>query len=91
MVQTCWIPSSHVPPRSSRRAELPWLSHDLSPVPTCFPVLSSKRGQLRVQVGSPEQTASGGGLGEGMKVVGEGVKGLGEGIRAVGGSRGGRG
>ena len=42
-------------------------------------------GQLRVQVAAPEQTASGGSLGEGVQVMREGVQGFDEHIVAEGG------
>ena len=52
-----------------------------------FPDSSSERGQLRVKISSPEQTASGGGVGENEKVMGEGVEGLVECFGAVSSGR----
>ena len=44
-----------------------------------------KRGELGVEVSTPEQTASGGGLGDDVQVLGEGVKSFGEGFGSEGG------
>ena len=50
-----------------------------------FPYPLTKRGKLGVQIATPEQTASGGRLGDDVEVLGEGVKGIGESFRSEGG------
>ena len=52
-----------------------------------FPDTFPKRGQLGIEVGGPEQTASRGCISEDVEVLGERVEGFGELIRAVSSGR----